>query len=413
MSLTHAHLPGAARQVYDLLADHPGPATTAAPVAAALGITEPDAAAALQRLHAAHLVDQLPPGHRYALTSLVRQHAAHQRRQTPASARAVQNTRLVSWYTAAASAAVSLVAPRAPWFSAHATHEALPPDHADGRRGLPWYAQEHHVLRNILAAELAQGRAEVAVELAEAVWHLARPTYHHDDLAHAQHTGHTLTHQTRRPLAAVFRAREATALADLGRRVEALRAAAEATTSAQDTAEPGILALVHAHNGRVHLTAGQPENALHELATALRHHQVVDDDHGRALVHRRIGQAHLDLGHIADATRYLDASSSALTRKGHRLSAARSLTYLAHALVADRHSARALSVVGRAHDLLGNAAAPRYRAGIGLAAARARYALGEATVTRRITEDLIRRLRDSGPGAAGDLAAATELHNRL
>lgn len=70
-------------------------------------------------------------------------------------------------------------------------------------------------------------------------------------------------------------------------------------------------------------------------------------------------------------------------------------------------------MVGRAHDLLGNAAAPRYRAGIGLAAARARYALGEPTVTRRITEDLIRRLRDAGPGAAGDLAAATELHNRL
>ncbi len=413
MSLAHGHLPDAARQVYELLADHPGPATTAAPVAAALGITEPDAAAALQRLHAARLVDQLSPGNRYALTPQVRQHAAHQRRQMPTSARAAQNTRLVGWYAATASAAVSVVAPRALRFSARATREALPPDHVDGRRGLPWYAQEHHVLRNILAAELAQGRAEVAVELAEAVWHLARPAYHHEDLAHAQYIGHTLTHQTRRPLAAVFRAREAAALVDLGRSEDALRAAAEATTSAQDTAEPGILALVHAHNGRVHLSAGQPEDALHELATALRHHQVVDDDHGHALVHRRVGQAHLALGRIADAIHYLDASSSALTRKGHRLGAARSLTYLADALVADRQAAKALSVVGRGHDLLGNAAAPRYRAGIGLAAARARYALGEATVTRRITDDLIRRLRDSGPGAAGDLAAATELHNRL
>ena len=413
MSIPHAHLPPPVRRVYELLADHPGPDTTAGPIAAALGMTEPDATAALQRLHAAHLVKQLSPGDRYTLAPWARQHATHQRGQTPPSTRTMQITRLIDWYAATASAAVPLIAPHALRCSAPAAHETVPHRHGDGPRALLWYAREHHVLRAILTAAIDRHHEDVAVELAEAVWHLARTTYHHDDLAHAQHAGYTLTRHTRDPIAAVFRAREATALADLGRLDDALDAVAKATTIALDTGDPEILALVHSHSGRVHLAAGQPDKALGELAAALRYHRSVVDDHGRALVRRRIGQAHSALGYHADALHHLDASSSDLTRRGHRLSAARTLTYLAHALVAAGEPGKALTAAGRAHTLLGTTAALRYRAGIDLAAARARHALGEASVTRRITEALIARLSGAGPGAAGDLAAATDLRNQL
>ncbi|MET8997152.1 hypothetical protein [Amycolatopsis sp. NPDC004169] len=399
MSITYAHLPAPIQQVYELIADHPGPDTTALPIAATLGISEPDATAAMQRLHAARLLDHHSPGDRYTLVPWARQHAAHRRAHVPGPARSAQNTRLIDWYSATASAA--------------ATHETVPHDHGDGRRALHWYTWEHRVLRNTLTAAVDQGRLDIAVELAEAIWHLARSTYHHDDVAHVQHAGHTLTQHTRQPIAAVFRAREASALADLRHLDEAADAAAAAITLTQDIAEPSIRAVVHAHSGRVHLAAGHPEQALHELTTALRHYRSVVDDHGHALTQRRIGQTHLALGHPADAIRFLDTAAGALTRSGHRVSAARALTYLADALTADRQPRAALAAVGRAHALLGTTAAPRYRAGIDLAAARARLALADTSVARRITEDLIQRLSHAGPGAAGDLAAANKLHDQL
>ncbi|MFB9686117.1 hypothetical protein [Amycolatopsis plumensis] len=413
MSIPYAQLPAAIQRVYELLADHPGPDTTAPPIAAALEISELDAATALQRLHAARLLDQLPPGDRYALAPWARQHATHQRARVPDSTRSGQNSRLIDWYAATACAAVLLMAPEALRFSASATHEAVPHDHVDGHRALRWYTWEHRVLSHVLTTAVDHGRSDVAVELADAIWHLARTTDHHDDLAHAHHTGHTLTHQTRHPIAAVFRAREAKALADLRHITDALNAAAEAAALARDTAEPGILALAHSHSGRVDLVAGDPDQALRELTTGLRHYRNVVDDHGHALTRRRIGQAHLALGYTADALCYLDASIGALIRADHRLGAARALTYLADAFTADRQPSNALSALGRAHALLGNSAAPRYRTGLDLAAARARYALGETTITRRLTENLITRLDRAGPGAAGDLAAAVALHDQL
>jgi tetratricopeptide (TPR) repeat protein len=413
VSIPYAHLPASIQRVYELLADHPGPETTAAPIAAGLRIRVSDAAAALQRLHAARLLDQLPPGDRFTLAPWARQHATHQRAQVPASTRSGQNSRLTDWYAATASAAIPLIAPEAARFSAAAVHETVPHNHLEGGHALRWYTAEHRVLRDVLTAAVDRGRDDVAIELAEAVWHLARTTYHHDDLAHAQHTGYTLTHHTQPLMAAVFRAREASALADLGRLRDALGAAADATALAQDIGDPGILALASSHSGRVHLAASDPDEALRELTAALRQYRSVVDDHGHALAHRRIGQAHLALGHTADAVRYLDASISALIRAKHRLGAARALTYLAEALTTARQPSDALSAVGRAHTLLGTAAAPRYRTGLDLAAARARYALGETTITRRLTETLITRLRHAGPGAAGDLAAATDLHAQL
>ncbi|WP_410575629.1 tetratricopeptide repeat protein [Amycolatopsis sp. cmx-4-61] len=413
MSIPYEHLPAVCQRAYELLADHPGPDTTALPIAAAFEISELDAAAALQRLHAARLLDLLPPGDRYALGPWARQHASQQRARVPDRTRSGQNSRLIDWYAATACTAVPLVAPEAFRLSSSAAHEALPHDHVDGHWALRWYTWEHRVLSNVLTAAVDHGRGDVAVELAEAIWHLARTTYHHGDLARAQRTGYALTYQARHPIAAVFRAREASALADLRDITDALEAAADAVALARDIAEPDILALAHSHNGRVHLAAGDPQEALRELTAALRHYRSVVDDHGHALTHRRIGQAHLALGHTADALRYLDASISALIRAKHRLGAARALTYVADALTADRQSSNALSAIGRAHTLLGNAAAPRYRTGLDLAAARARYALSETTITRRLTQNLITRLNHAGPGAAGDLAAAIALHDQL
>jgi DNA-binding transcriptional ArsR family regulator len=413
VTLPYGHLPEQAQRVYELLAEHPGPDATAAPLAAALNMTQPAVTVALHQLSTAGLVIQPRPGERFALATHVRQHATHQRAQLPEATRAQHIARLIDWYTAAAADAVPLIAPDTPRFSAPVTHTSVPQIHDDARHAHLWSSWEHRLLRNILTTAARHHHDDLTVELAEAIWHLARPTYHHDDLVHAQHTGHTTAADTQPAIAAVFRAREATGLADLGHLGAALDAITDATALAHDTDDPGVLAVVYSHRGSVHLVSGHPDEALHDCTFALHQHRHLVDDHGHAVLHRRVGQAHLALGHPDDALRYLHASSEAMTRTRHPLSAARAQTYLADALTATGQPTKALSAVWRAHRLLGDNAAPRYRVGIDLAAARAHHLLGDAGLTHRLTDNIITRLTHAGPGATADLNAATALRDQL
>jgi tetratricopeptide (TPR) repeat protein len=413
MSLVYGHLSVPARQVYELLVDHPGPDTAAAPLAAALDLSVPEVAGALQLLHTARLVDRWP-GDRYHLAEGVRQHATHLRDRTQPSIRAHQRGRLIDWYAATAAAAVPLIAPRAHRFSPPVAHEGAAHAHADERQARIWFSWEHHVLRRVAATAAGWGWDDVVVELADAVWHLARPTYHHDDLTHIQHAGHTAAQRSHPTIAAVFRAREAAALSDLSRHHVALAAAADATAAADDTGDPRLVALAYSLSGRVQLAAGRAEEASQELHAALRaQRRLAGDPHGHAVLHRRIGQAYLARGGVHDAIRHLRDSREEMTRARNPLGAARAAASLAEALVAAGRPGEAMAELSDARARIGRTAAVRYLARLDLATARTAYHLGDTGIARRLTDTLITQLAHAGPGAAADLYAARELHNQL
>jgi tetratricopeptide (TPR) repeat protein len=411
MSLTYGHLPEPAQRVYQLLVDHPGPATTAGPLAAALDMDEPDVTAALDLLHHAHQVERCS-GERYMLSD--RRHAAHLRREMPPSDRTLQCTRLIDWYAATADAAVPLVAPKAYRFGLPVVHEVVPHGHGDEGQARTWFGWEHLAVRNVLSTAVDRRHHGVAVELAEAIWHLARLTYHHDDLVHAQHAGYIAATRCQPAIAVVFRAREAAGLSDLGHHDDALAAATDAIDQAADTGDSRIIALGHSQRGRVHLVAGRPDDALHDLSTALaQQRRPADDAHGYAVLHRRIGQAYLARGHLDDAIKYLRASSEAMASTGNQLGMARAVTYQAEALIAAGRVGEALARLSQARRLVGDTAAVRYRVGLDLAAARAARHLGKCGIAGRITHDLIAQLTLAGPGAAADLQATSRLREQL
>ncbi|MEV6648685.1 hypothetical protein [Amycolatopsis sp. NPDC051371] len=399
--------------MYQLLADHPGADTTAAPLAAALDLPETDISAALQQLHATHLV-QRRPGDRYRLADRVRTHASHLRGQEPPSARTRQHARLIDFYAASAAAAVLLVAPEAHRFSPPVAHDTLALRHADQRRARAWFGWEHHVLRTVAATALGWGWDDVVVELAEAVWHLARPGYHHDDLVHIQYAGHTAAARSHPGIAPVFQARAAAGLSDLGRHDDAFAAATHTAAHAHDLGDAHLLALTQSVSGRVQLAAGRADDAFQALGNALRpQRRLIDDQFGHAVLHRRIGQAYLALGHPQQALLHLRDSREEMTRAGHPLGAARAATWLAEALVATGRAGPAFAELSQARELIGDTVAVRYRAQLDLTAARAAFHLGDIGITRRLTDTLITQLTHAGPGAAADLHAATELRNQL
>ncbi len=413
MSLVYERLPEPAQWVYELLVDHPGPDTTAAPLAAVLGLPEADVTVELHRLHRTGLV-QRESAERYALARDIRQHASHLREQEQPELRMYQRGLLVDWYAATAAAAVPLIAPRAHRFSPPAAHHAAPGVHPDARGAHLWFGWEHRVLRNVTAAVVDWGWDDVAVELAEAVWHLARPGYHHDDLVYVQHAGDIAAARAHPALRAVFLARRAAGLSDLERHDEALTAVTDATSLARDTGDPRLIALVQSLSGRARLAAGHAEDAFHDLTRALRHQRrVAADAHGHAVLHRRIGQARLALGHTADALRHLRDSHLEMAKAQQALGTARTATALAQAIIADRHPGQAMDVLGDARSAIGDTAAVRYLVGLDLAAAQAAYDLGDTSLTRSITDRLIDQLQHAGPGAAADLATAHQLRTLL
>ncbi|MFJ9782578.1 hypothetical protein ACIRSS_23555 [Amycolatopsis sp. NPDC101161] len=365
--LVHGHLSDAAQRVYALLADHPGPDTTAAPLAAALELSEHAVTDALAMLHTARLVGRWP-GDRYRLAEQARPHATRLLERERHSIGTRQRGRLIDFHAATAAAAVPLIAPDAHRFSPSAAHEITPPAHADEREARAWFGWEHQILRHVATTAAGWGWDDLVVELAEAVWHLARPTYHHDDLAAVQHVGHTAAQRSHPAIAAVFRAREAAALSDLGHHDNALTAAAEAAAAVADSGDPRLVAAVYSLSGRVQLAAGHTDPAAHDLHTALRaQRRVARDTHGHAVLHRRIGQAHLALGRVQDALRHLRTSREEMTRAGHPLGAARTAVPLADAVLAAGHPSSAMAELSDARTRIGATAAVRYLAALDLA----------------------------------------------
>ncbi|SFW13774.1 hypothetical protein [Amycolatopsis australiensis] len=424
MSDPHDHRPTAAtvQRVFEVLVDHPGPTTTAAPLAAALELPEPTVIAALQRLRANDHVVRPPEGRhtlpegdrRYALAPGVSRHAAHLRGRVPPSIRTQQRTRLLHWYAATAEVAVPL-AFDAHRFSPPVTHAAV------ARRAgrwdpLGWFAWEHDVLRNVIATLVDWKHDEVVIGLAEAMWHLGRPTYHHHDLLHAQQAGRTAAERAHPALAPMFQAREAAVLADLAHHEDALAAVDDAVRRLDEHTDRLIRETVLSTRGRVQLAAGDTDHALRSFTAAHSYHRRLVDDYGKATLLRRIGQTHLANLQTDKAIKCLKDACAAMPRiplAGSSLARVRAITHLANALTTGGRASEARRRLDRTHPLIKGTVATRYRAGHDLAVARATYALNDTAVTRNLTDNLIAQLELAGPGAARDLHAARDLRRRL
>ncbi|HZM75090.1 MAG TPA: BTAD domain-containing putative transcriptional regulator [Candidatus Limnocylindrales bacterium] len=106
--LSYGVLPAPVKRLFRLLGVVPGPDVTASAVAALAGTTVAQAAPMLDRLAAAHLVDQHLPG-RFTLHDLLRLYAKDRVTQEPERRAALD--RLLDWYLCAARAAVAELSP--------------------------------------------------------------------------------------------------------------------------------------------------------------------------------------------------------------------------------------------------------------------------------------------------------------
>lgn len=106
--------------------------------------------------------------------------------------------------------------------------------------------------------------------------------------------------------------------AERGRFDEAIRAYLQvlpATSSRASAPELGDLAALWGELGDVYLQAGEVENAIEALKTALVH---ADDDITAAIQHRRLGTAYRENGEDDHAEREFDVAESLLRRTGDR-----------------------------------------------------------------------------------------------
>ncbi len=406
------------RLVFELLADHPGPDTTAAPLAAVLDLRTAVVTAALEKMAADGRVVRPPHssplavgGHRYVLAEGISRHAAHRRGRVPPSLRTQQIERLLDWYVTTAAVAVSRIAPDVCKFSPDVRHAPIAhPGH--GWNPLGWFAWEHSTLRTVLAALMGRRQHDSAVELAEAIWHCGRPGYRHDDVLYAQQAGRVAAERSTPAIAAVFRAREAIVLADLDRLDDARAAVADAARLAAASSDGSVREAVTAAEGRVHLAVGDADRAVRAFTLALAEHRRLPDRYGQAVLYRRVGQAYLAQRQIGRAISCLRQARSLMPPLS--LAQVRTVTHLADALIRGGRAAEADTALREVHPLITGSSAVRYRVGHDLAVARAAYHLGDDGRARRRLDDLITQLTTlDNPVAARDLTAARELRRRL
>jgi len=168
--LSYTALAPEARRLFRLLGLIPGPDVTAAAAAALIGAPPPQAAQLLDRLAAAHLIDQDAAG-RFAFHDLLRRYAAERAQQEDTrEEREAAIGRLLDWYLHTVDAAARMLYPdklRLPLPLAEAPRPATP--FRDHSGALVWLDAERP---NLLAAVLhaaEQGPRPLAWLLADAL----------------------------------------------------------------------------------------------------------------------------------------------------------------------------------------------------------------------------------------------------
>jgi len=297
--VSYAALPEAARRTFRLIGVVPGPDFAAPTVAALTDVPAAAAAAVLDRLAGAHMVEQTGPG-RFTCHDLLRRYA----RDLAGVGSGAERRRLADHYLASALRAAQFVSPhmaRVPGPPVPVKPVALP----DHRAALAWLDAER---ANLVASV---GIAPGGWRLVDALRGYFSTRFPREDWAAAAKAGLAVAdaEESDPGRAAMHLSLGHLAWCD-GRLADSLaqyRAARSLSRRAgwregESTALNGV--------GRAELGLGRPQEALRTLADALAIDRTISFRAGEARELYNIGLAHQSLGRLADA---VDHQQRALT----------------------------------------------------------------------------------------------------
>ncbi|MGY0236297.1 ATP-binding protein [Longispora urticae] len=264
LAASYATLPDSQRELFRLLALHPGPDVTPDAAAALAGVDPAEGGALLRRLHAENLVQEGAPG-RYRMHDLVRAHArrlAHV--EEPHSRQHAAVTRLLDHLTHAAATVEALAFPhgRRPTGAGSAGWPGV----TDAAGAFRWFADERAVLVAAARHAAEHGWPAHACRLAA---HLERPlevSGHYADAEALQTAARSLGDPTQRIGAAVALGRlcELTGRYDeaINHQTDALGMARAAGDRVQEAYALGNLGNLCAQLGRFPAAIGHYERVL-------------------------------------------------------------------------------------------------------------------------------------------------------
>ncbi|WP_219153544.1 tetratricopeptide repeat protein [Amycolatopsis sp. TNS106] len=293
--------PHAAR-LYRLVSEYPGLTVEVGAAAAALRVSDTEAADGLQELADASLLEEVREGG-YRFHDLVRLHA----RALPDDERFEVVPRIATWYLHRMTRANMVVIPMR-WrvSTVRARYEDSPALFATGADALEWLDERLPDIIAVLEETSALRQDELAWQLCEAFWELFLYRKHYQLWIRTHEVGIAAAHRCAHAIAeARLRCQLARAYLDLGRfeaaESECLKAAELAKGAGSRHNESVALdQLGMAAQGR-----GDFERAVELFGQSLVIEGELGIDRGVAQRHRRIGEAFLQAGRTADAARHL------------------------------------------------------------------------------------------------------------
>jgi tetratricopeptide (TPR) repeat protein len=384
---------------YRALGVHPGAENGVPVVAAMLDVTVAEAAALLDQLVEASLVDETgADGDRLRLHDLVRRHA---RRSAEADSEShLLLRRACEWYRDGAAAAGRLLTGYrnrpAP------TPRPTLPDPPDRAAALSWFDAERH---NLVAAVLAAAMPLplLAWQIADECWPMFHLRRHHADRKTVDGVAAECARRLGDPAGeAEMVKRLAWAHYDTGQFDEAEPLFARAMVLSTETGDRPGLGGVHAGLGTVALARGEYARAREHSAAQHRIFTELGDVRSATLGLLRLGMVANESGQPADAVTYLRQTITLLSGLGvdpyneavAHVELARAVTVLGDHEEAGRELDHALSEMDRLGSARGRAQALHRRGELHLAAGR----VAEASRDLTAAEEIYLRLADVEAG---------------
>jgi DNA-binding SARP family transcriptional activator len=327
--LSYDVLPVPARDLFRLLGLVAAVDVTAEAAAALAGTTPAEAAEALDRLAAAHLVYQAGVG-RFTCHDLLRHFAADRARaEVPAAVRSDAPRRLGDWYLRCADVAATLLYPNRLRLPVPAVDSIAPVPFGDPAGALAWLDAERPNLVAAIRHATEHGPKATAALLADTI----RPYFwlrvHTTDWAETAGLALAAARAEDDPRA------EAAALLSLGdtadrqnRREDAMAHYARARELAERTGWVDAVTAALGKLGSLLLESGRLRESADHYRQALAHNAEGGSPHAQAVVLGSLGSIHYQLGDLDEASAYYERTLTLFREMGSRQGEAAALDAL-------------------------------------------------------------------------------------